>query len=74
MVPMGRSSIIGNSLEQVTVLALQWEVGERSVFTGRGSMTTVVIEYVPVAFSSFVRGFGDGCLPNQNSAAPLVDV
>ena len=74
MVPMRRSSIIGNSSEHVAVLALQWEVGERSVFARRGSTTTVVIECVPVAFSSFVAGLGDGCLPNQEPAAPLVDV
>ena len=71
---MRRSSNIGNSSEQVAVLALQWEAGERLVFSRRGSMTTVLIECVPVAFSSLVRGLGDGCLPNQKPAAPLVDV
>ena len=74
MVPMGRSSIIGNSSEQVPVLALQWEAGERSVFARRGMATAVVFECVPAAFSSFVGGLGDGCLPNQKLAAPLVDV
>ena len=71
---MRRSLIIGNSSEQVPVLALQWEAGERSVFTRQGSTMLVVIECVPVAFSSFVGGLGDGCLPNQKPAAPLVDV
>ena len=71
---MHRSLNIGNSSEQVLVLALQWEAGERSVFARRGSMTTVVIECVPVAFSLLVDGLGDGYLPNQKPAAPLVDV
>ena len=34
----------------------------------------VVIVCVPVAFSSLVGGLGDGCLPNQKLAAPLIDV
>ena len=68
------SSTIGNASEQVPVLPLQWEAGERSVFARRGSTTTVVIECVPVAFSSFIGGLGHGCLPNQKPAAPLVDV
>ena len=71
---MRRSSIIGNSLEQVPVLALKWDVGECTVFTRQGSTMTVVIECVPVAFSPFIGGLGDGCLPNQKPAAPLVDV
>ena len=71
---MRRSSIIGNSSELVPVLALQWEAGERSVCARRGSMMTVVIECVPVAFTLFVIGLGDGCLPNQNPVAPFVEV
>ena len=71
---MCRLSIIGNSLEQVPVLALQWEAGERSVFARRGSTTTMAIECVPLAFSLFVGGLGDGCLPNQKPAAPLLEV
>ena len=71
---MCRLSIIGNYSEQVPVLALQWEAGERSVFARRGSTMMVGIECMPVAFSSFVGGVGDGCLPNQKPAAPLVDV
>ena len=71
---MRRSSIIGNSSEEVPVLALQWEAGERSVFARRGSTTTVVIECGLVAFSSFVGGLGDGGLSNQKPAAPLVNV
>ena len=71
---MRRLLIISNSSELVPVLAHQWEAGERSGFARRGSTTTVVIECVPVAFSSFIGGLGDGCLPNQKPAAPLVDV
>ena len=56
------------------MLALQWEAGEHSVFARRGSMMMVYIECISVAFSSLVGGLGDGCLPNQTSAAPLVDV
>ena len=71
---MRLSSNIGNSSEQVPVLALQWEAGECSVLARRGSTTSVVIECVPVALSSFVRGLRDGCLPNQKPVAPLDDV
>ena len=71
---MCRSLIIGNSTKQVQVLALQWEAGERSVFARRGLTMAMVIECVPVAFSLFIGGLGDGCLPNQKLAAPLVDV
>ena len=71
---MRRSSNIGNSSELVPVLALQWEAGEHLVFARRGSTTMVVIECLPVAFSSSIGGFGDGCLPNLKLAAPVVDV
>ena len=71
---MRRSLNIGNSSEQVSVRALQWEAGEHLVFTRRGSTTSVVNECIPVAFSSFIGGLGAGYLPNQKPAAPLVDV
>ena len=71
---MHHSSNTGNFSEQVLVLALHWEAEEHSVFTRLGSTTTVDIVCVPVAFSPFVEGLCDGCLPNQKPAAPFVDV
>ena len=66
-------SIIGNSSEQVPVLSLLWEAGEHSVFSRGGSRMNVGIECIPVAFSVFIWVLGDGCLPNQYLAVPLVD-
>ena len=71
---MRSTSIIDNSLEQEVQLALQWEAGERWVFASRGSTTMVVIACIPVFFSSFIGGLGDGYLPIQKSAAPLVEI
>ena len=68
---MRHSSNIGNSSEQVPVLDLQWEAGECSVFARRGSMTMVVIVCVPVAFSLFIRGLGDGCLVTPLGLTPM---
>ena len=68
------SLIIGNSMEQVAVLALQWQTGTHSVFHLMRFDDDGDIESISVAFSLLVEGLCNGCLPNQKPAALLVDV